>query len=295
MAEDPMALVDSHLHLQDPVFAPDFPEVLDRARRSGVKIMVCNATSEKDWDRVRELAEQVPEIVPCFGIHPWYLRNRKDGWEHRLRSLLEATPSALGEAGLDRWYEDRYETEQELVFREQLTVARDLRRPVMVHCLKAWGWLMRVLEDVGELPAGFLLHAYGGPAELIGPLSEKGAYFSFAGNVLDERKLRMRRSLQAVPADRLLLETDSPDLPPPDMYRVPARAGHEGRYRNEPANLTAILTAVAPLREQTPEQLAAMVLENACQLLGSVPGLDLTPLRSGGPPCSTTDLSASGS
>ncbi|RPJ61753.1 MAG: TatD family deoxyribonuclease [Acidobacteria bacterium] len=265
-------LVDSHLHLQDPVFIPDFADVLTRAREAGVKLMICNSTSEKDWDRVRELAEQVPEILPCFGIHPWYLGDRGAGWQDRLSGLLEAVPSAIGEAGLDRWYEDRDEKQQEEVFRDQLELARHHRRPIMVHCLKAWGWLERVLEEAGVLPAGFVLHAYGGPVELIRPLAEKGAFFSFAGNVLDDRKVRMRQSLRAVPSDRLLLETDSPDLPPPDSYRVAGNPPVDGRrYRNEPANLAAIFPAIAAVRGEDPAELAHVLRTNALRLLQSIP------------------------
>jgi len=272
-------LIDSHLHLQDPVFMPDFPDVLERARDAGVKVMICNSTSEKDWDRVRELAEQIPEIVPCFGIHPWYLADRQTGWQDRLSTLLHAVPSAIGEAGLDRWYEDRNEKQQEEVFRDQLELARRHRRPIMVHCLKAWGWLQRVLNETAELPAGFLLHAYGGPVELIPPLSEKGAFFSFAGNVLDERKTRMQEALRAVPSDRLLLETDSPDLPPPDAYRVAGTQVEGRRYRNEPANLGSFFPAIAALRGQEPAELAQVLHENALRLLQSIPGVGLPPLR----------------
>jgi TatD DNase family protein len=267
-------LVDSHLHLQDPVFVPDFPDVLKRARDAGVKVMICNSTSEKDWDRVRELADRVPEIVPCFGIHPWYLAHRQTGWQDRLSALLETIPSAIGEAGLDRWYEDRDEGQQEEVFRDQLQLARRHGRPIMVHCLKAWGWLQRMLDEAGELPAGFLLHAYGGPVELIAPLSEKGAYFSFAGNVLDERKVRMRKALRAVPSDRLLLETDSPDLPPPEIYRVGGVPVEGRRYRNEPANLAATLPAIAALRGEEPGKLAHTLRDNALRLLQSIPRLN---------------------
>lgn len=266
-----MMLIDSHLHLQDPVFVPDFADVLQRARDAGVETMICNATSEKDWDRVRELAAQIPEIVPCFGIHPWYLAGRQTGWQDRLSALLQDVPSAIGEAGLDRWYEDRDEKQQEEVFRDQLALARRFDRPIMVHCLKAWGWLERVLDEVGELSAGFLLHAYGGPVELIRPLSEKGAFFSFAGNVLDDRKVRMRNALLAVPLDRLLLETDSPDLPPPEMYRVAGKTVEGRRYRNEPANLAAIFPAIAVFRGEEPAELARVLRENARRLLGSVP------------------------
>ena len=272
MPPDPLFLTDSHLHLQDPVFEEDFQGVVARAHEAGVRVMICNSTSERDWERVARLAETVPGLVPCFGIHPWYMRNKSPNWRDRLRQVVQSTPSAVGEAGLDRWREDRDEAEQEAVFRGQLSLARELGRPIMVHCLKAWGWLMRVLEEEPPPAEGMLLHAYGGPVELLSPLAAKGAYFSFAGNVLDERKLRMRAALQAAPLDRLMLETDSPDLAPPDDCRVPSgKTVGSGRYRNEPANLAKIATAVAHLRGICPGDLERVLTENARRLLSPIP------------------------
>jgi TatD DNase family protein len=271
MPPDTPLLIDSHLHLQDPVFEEDLQAVIARARDAGARVMVCNSTSERDWERVARLAETVPGVVPCFGVHPWYLKNRSADWPDRLTDMLRSLPSAVGEAGLDRWRDDRDDAEQEEVFRAQLCVARTLGRPIMVHCLKAWGWLMRVLDDEPPPPAGMLLHAYGGPVELMAVLAEKGAYFSFAGNVLDERKSRMRAALQAAPLDRLMLETDSPDLPPPEGFRVASGRTAGERYRNEPANLGKIAPAVADLRGMKLTDLAQKLTDNARRLLGPVP------------------------
>lgn len=271
MPSDAHFLVDSHLHLQDPVFEEDFPAVLARAREAGVRVMICNSTSEHDWERVSRLAETVPGLVPCFGIHPWYMRDRRPDWREKLLDILRSTPSAVGEAGLDRWREDRDEAEQEAVFREQLAAARELRRPIMVHCLKAWGWLMNLVEEEPPPAEGMLLHAYGGPVELLAPLAARGAYFSFAGNALDPRKSRMRAALQAVPLDRLMLETDSPDLAPPQEYCVASgRTVGSGRYRNEPANLGRIAVAVAQLRGMSVPDLQRRLMENARRLLSPI-------------------------
>jgi len=261
-------LIDCHCHLQHSSFAEDRDDMLERARQAGVRALLCNATSEKDWEEVAGLAARHPEVIPCFGIHPWYLAGRSDDWRARLVAILEKHPNAcVGEIGLDRWKPDRDEKEQEKVFRAQLEVARDLERPAMIHCLKAWGWLLDVLGQY-RLTRPFLLHAYGGPPELIEPLSGMGAFFSFAGNVLDEKKEKMRRSLVAMPADRLLLETDSPDLAPPRQYLAHFKTGESGWVRNEPANLGRIVPKVAELRGEDVEKLAHAVWENAEQLLG---------------------------
>ncbi len=261
--------IDAHVHLQDPRFESDRESVVARARDAGVTGMVCNGTRESDWPLVRELAARHPGVVvPCFGLHPWYAGDRSQGWEERLREALGSVASGVGEIGLDRWVEPRDEPAQELVFRRQLEIARELNRPVMVHCLRAWGWLLEVLGDTPPLPRGMLLHAYGGSVELIDELAGRGAYFSFGGDTLREGKHRKRQALLAVPIERLLVETDAPDLPPPHRYAPHARPDGAGAPRNEPANLPRIIDGLAEVRGMTMEDLAAVTTENARRFLG---------------------------
>ncbi|MGE5611304.1 MAG: TatD family hydrolase [Bacillota bacterium] len=263
-------LVDCHLHLQDPVLAAELPAVLDRARAGGVRRLVCNGTSEADWPRVAELAKAHPQVVACFGLHPWYAAGRSGRWLENLKQFLDAMPSGVGEIGLDRWIEPRDESAQEEVFRAQLGLARERGRPVMIHCLWAWGWLMDVLEDEEPLGAGMLIHAYGGSVDLIKPLAARGAYFSFAGNVLEERKAKGREALRAVPLDRLLVETDSPDMLPPGAYRRFSIRAADGKEYNEPGNLPEVLRGIAQVRGESEERLAEVIWGNAERLLGGV-------------------------
>jgi TatD DNase family protein len=255
-----LRLVDAHCHLQDAAFATDLAEVIQRASAGGVCRLVANGTGESDWSRLLELSRRFPQIVPCFGLHPWFVGARTERWESELERHLDAVPGAVGEIGLDRWVEPRDERQQESVFRAQLAIARRRRRPAMIHCLRAWGWLMDVLESEDALPAGMLIHAYGGPEELIEPLADKGAYFSFAGNVFESRRGAARKALAATPLDRLLLETDSPDMPPPWI----------GKQRNEPANLPRILREAALIRGMNEGDLAAALMDNARRLLGDL-------------------------
>jgi TatD DNase family protein len=249
-------LIDCHLHLQDPRFSPDLPDVLRRASAAGVSHFACNGTCESDWPAVAQLAIDHPSIFPCFGLHPWYVNLRSPDWLTKLESFLDAQPSAVGEIGLDQWIKDRDEPAMEDVFRLQLDLAVKKHRPVTIHCLHAWPWLMKVLRSEKSLPDRLLIHAYGGPVELIDELSAMNAYFSFAGTILDEKRARTRSALLAVPTDRLLLETDSPDLNPPAGFRLSAD-------RNEPANLSKILPAVANILGQSPENLAKILKTNS--------------------------------
>jgi len=120
------------------------------------------------------------------------------------------------------------------------------------------------------LPAGMMIHAYGGPVDLIQPLADMGAYFSFAGTVLDESKVRARQAICQVPRDRLLIETDAPDLLPPAPFRQPKTAATAGREVNEPANLPAILGGIARLIGETEPRLRATLWDNGRRFLGGL-------------------------
>jgi TatD DNase family protein len=270
MKQPGFTLIDAHLHLQDARLAPHLEGVLARAEQAGVARMVVNGTSEADWPEVHALAERHPAVVPAFGLHPWCVTDRTERWLAALEDRLRAVPSVVGEIGLDRWITPRDEASQEECFRAQLDLARRLARPVTVHCLRAWDWLMRVLESEPPLPAGFHLHAYGGPRELIEPLVARGAWFSVAGNILAPDRARARQVLAAIPDDRLLLETDAPDMPPPRSCRVHDLRGPDGKALNEPANLAAMLDGLARARCVTPEALAETTTRNARAFFGAL-------------------------
>jgi len=260
-------LIDCHLHLQDDRFAGDLPAVLERARASGVELFICNGSCQSDWPTVLWLAKSHQGIIPCFGLHPFYAGTRSPYWLAELKHYLTAIPSAVGEAGLDRWLEPCDEQAQKHVFLAQLTLAAELGRPITIHCVKAWGWMMDILRTHRTRPGKMLFHSYSGSAELVQPLAELGAYFSYAGNLLREKAVRRREALAVTPIDRLLLETDSPDIMPPHRFAVPdAAADAEGKARNEPANLAGIVNGTAELLGIPADDLCVRLRENARNL-----------------------------
>jgi TatD DNase family protein len=140
----------------------------------------------------------------------------------------------------------------------------------MIHCLRAWGWFTDLLKNRPPLPAGMLIHAYGGPAELISSLVEHNAWFSFAGTVLHEKNTRARAALRQIPLDRLLLETDAPDLPPPEPFSDPTLRKENGKIINEPVNLPTIVREVAKILGRPESVLAETVWNNSQRFLGSL-------------------------
>lgn len=265
-----MRLFDAHNHLQDDRLAPHLPGLLAACAAEGVVRMVVNGAAESDWPRVLELAQRHPEIVPSFGYHPWYVPERTPDWQRELVRFLDRVPSAVGEIGLDRWKEGLDVAAQEEVFLWQWRLAAERQLPVSIHCLRAWGRLLEFLQREPRLSCGFLLHSYGGPAEMIRPLARLGACFSFPGYYLHERKARQREVFRQVPADRLLVETDAPDQVPPASHVRHPLAGPGGEALNHPANLRAILEGLAAVRGEDAAALARQVEGNFSRLFGPV-------------------------
>jgi len=235
-------------------------------RAAGVERCVVNATREVDWPAVEALALAHPDFVlPAFGIHPWQAHTAAEGWRERLAALLEKHPQAtIGECGLDQWISSPSIEIQRPVFRDQLRLAREMKRPLTIHCLKSWGALFEDFAAEPPPPA-FLMHSFGGSIETARRLVPLGAYFSFSGYFLHERKHAVIEVFRQLPQDRILLETDAPDmLPPPAHISHPLPENH-----NHPANLPAIGHALAAALGMPPARLEELTRDNAARCFGA--------------------------
>ena len=254
--------LDCHLHLQDERLSGRVDDVLKRAKGVGVCGFVCNGASESDWEEVLRLANEHEDIFPCFGLHPWYVKDRSADWLDKLEQYLLKVPSGVGEIGLDRLLDDRDEALQEEVFLQQLALSRWLGRPVSIHSARASGWLLEVLKREHQLPDKLHLHAFGGSAELVREFVRLGAYFSFAGNAFQSGRRKLHDAIRAVPVERLLSETDCPDIPPPVQLRASELLDESGKPLSEPGNLPGMVKQTAQLRGEDGEALAARLVEN---------------------------------
>ncbi len=265
-----MKFYDAHNHLQDDRFAGRQSELLAACASAGIARMVVNGACEADWPAVAALARENKIVRPSFGYHPWYLAERTPDWRATLVKFLDAIPSAVGEIGLDRWQPELSYAGQEEVFLAQLGLAVERNLPVSIHCLQAWGRLHELLRDQPRPARGFVLHSYGGPAEMIPALAKLGAYFSFPGYYLQERKLRQRETFKYVPPDRLLIETDAPDQQLPTDKILYPLADTDGKPLNHPANLPAVYAGLAEFLGDKIESLAARVEENFQRVFGAL-------------------------
>ena len=304
-------LFDAHNHLQDEWLRPHLDRIATDLA-AGVAGAVVNGTCEADWPVVTTLAARFPWVRPSCGLHPWDVGNASPQWRETLQRTLDADPrTALGEIGLDRWILERARPddprlaglrrapldEQVDAFLWQLRIAAERNLPVSIHCLDAWGPLADALRQTPLPTRGFLLHAYGGSAEMARKFAPLGAYFSFNGSFLppaschplddktpgafsdDQARRRSLRDVTrarrhaevfaALPRDRILVETDAPAMPLPparEEYVLPVLA--DGTRLNHPANIAAVYTGLAEILPMPLDQLVAQVADNFQRLFG---------------------------
>jgi len=265
-------LFDAHNHLHDARLDPHRAATDGALVEIGLAGAVVNGTREADWPAVTRLAAAHPELVPSFGLHPWYVATRSPDWLEKLVTMVNtAGPRVgVGEIGLDAWIPDHDLEDQRKVLLAQLQLAADRDLPATIHCIQAWGLLLDTLRAAPRLPErGFLIHAYGGSAEMVQPFARLGAYFSFNPAYLAATKHARREVFRHIPAERLLVETDAPDMPPPDEYnRHPLPPAPDGRMLNHPANLAVTYEELARVRGLPLESLAALVEKNFRRLFG---------------------------
>jgi TatD DNase family protein len=237
-SEQGLQYVDAHCHLHDHRIISDIPGIVQRAEAAGVTCMVTCATMEENFEATAMLARRYPAVVPCYGIHPWFLDSLTSRWKQVLGDRVAAEPCGIGETGLDFMDKQADRERQLAVFAFHLALARDLARPVNIHIRKAWDPFVRMLKKTGPLKTPGLVHSFSGSAELVKVLARYNLYISFSGSVTRPGAKKVVKALNAVSMDRILLETDTPDIypsvPDPDSHGL-----------NEPKNIPFIARIAA--------------------------------------------------
>ncbi|MCF7784667.1 MAG: TatD family hydrolase [Prosthecobacter sp.] len=263
-------LYDAHNHLQDERLDPWREQIIPMLPQTGLAEMIVNGSSEEDWPAVAELAREHAFIRPAFGLHPWYVKERSSQWSDTLRQLLMEHPHAVvGEIGLDRWIENPDIDAQLECLRTQLALAVELDRPATLHCLRAFGLLEETLRKATLPRRGFLLHSYGGPAEMIPGFVKLGAYFSLSPYFGHPRKAAQLAVFKDVPLDRLLAETDAPDMWPPEELNPHPLHSADGKAINHPANLRVSYDLLAQVRGMEVAELEKVIATNYNALFGT--------------------------
>lgn len=264
-------LYDAHLHLQDSRLDSIRSELPAWYSREKVDRIVVNGTQISDWQAVERLAESMPNVIPSFGIHPWWIEERSEGWLQQLVSHLETSPSVIGEIGLDKWFRKDNMEDQKSVFLDQWYLANERKLPVTIHCLKAWGTLLELIQKHPHRGPGFLLHSYSGPVEMVDTWVQLGARFSISGHFIHPRKASRKEVFQRIPLDRILIETDAPDMPPPEAWMTfPLPTEPDQKPINHPGNLTSIYKFAAKWLEIPQDEFESIIELNFREMFGMV-------------------------
>lgn len=205
-----MFLYDAHCHLDA---AAPTNNIDAGENRDVVGRLLCGVDPD-DWAVLARVAAVWPGTTPAYGLHPWHIGSVTADWQDRLEQrLTEDTKAWLGEAGLDGLKTDAASpVRQSEVFAHQLRLAKRLGRAVNLHCVKAWEALLALLDTEylsGGGGAEFIVHSFAGPHQFIEPLRVRGAYFTVGPLSSRRESPRHRRRAAALPAERLLLESDA--------------------------------------------------------------------------------------
>jgi TatD DNase family protein len=248
-------LIDSHCHLNFAAFAEDRAAVIERAKAVGVSTFINPGTSLADSRQIVHMAAEIPELYAAIGVHP----NDAAGFEahtlEQLRELAQASKVvAIGEIGLDYYWDEAPRPVQQAVFEQQLSLAKELGLPVIIHQRDSAADTMAVLRQwaAGGDHPGLVLHSFSGDQAMAEEALDLGFYIGISGPVTFKNARGLPELVAGLPADRLLVETDAPFLTP-----HPFRG-----KRNEPARVALVAERVAALHNLSVAEMNRQLTEN---------------------------------
>lgn len=252
-------LFDTHTHLTDVAFDEDREEVIRRAEQAGVSLMVNVGYSRETIPPTLALAEQHDSIYAAVGWHPQQAKEMTPqdlAWLEELAAHPKVV--ALGEMGLDYYWDTSPKEVQQTVFREQIALAKRVNKPIIIHNRDAHQDVVTILREENAQEVGGVMHCFSGSVEIAQACLELGFYISFGGPITFKNAKKPKEVAKTIPLDRLLIETDSPYLTP-HPYR--------GK-RNESSYVRYVAESLAELRGLTYEEICQITTENGKRLFG---------------------------
>lgn len=249
-------MIDTHCHIDEEAFAPDREKVIARQRENGVEAMIVPGVNAASIETVLEVCHRHPGYCyPALGLHP---EDVKDNWQEQLAIIEQAIRQhrselvAIGEIGLDYYWDKTYKEAQQEVLRQQLLLARELDLPVILHNREATEDILRIVKEVGGRG---VFHCFNGSRETVQQILEMGFYVGIGG-VLTFKNSKLAEKLDVVPLERILLETDAPYMAP-----VPFRG-----QRNESRFMIHVVERLAQVYNCTKEDIIMATNTNSRQL-----------------------------
>lgn len=250
-------MIDTHSHIDLPIFNNDFQRVLEGARQAGVRAQIMPGVIAGSWPRILHLAEQEDDLFAAIGLHPLYLSHHGAADLKQLHThAMAGNLVAIGEIGLDYFHKDADRPAQQQLFEAQLDIAAEVKLPILLHVRKAHDQVQATIRRK-RFSCGGIVHAFSGSMQQAENYVKLGFLISICGTVTYGRAVRVRRVAAALPLSSLVLETDSPDIPP---------ATHHGQ-RNCPEYLPEIVSTLALLRRCSESTIIAASSANTSGLL----------------------------
>lgn len=252
-------LFDTHAHLEDKQFNSDVTEVIKRAQNEGVSLILNVGYNLKHARKSIALAEKYDFIYASVGLHPHDAKDSsQDLWQEIYKLAQHPKVVALGEMGLDYYWDNSPRDIQGDAFRRQIGMARDLQLPIIIHDRDAHLDVLNIVKEEKAREVGGVFHAYSGSWEMAKEVLDLGFYISIGGPVTFKNARKILEVAEKAPLDRILIETDCPYLTPHPL---------RGK-RNEPGYVKMVAEKIAQIRDISYEEVAKATLENGKRLFG---------------------------
>ncbi len=250
-------LIDTHAHIDMQNYSEQFEEILNNAKNNSVEKIIIPGVEPLGFNRIIEIIEKYDNIYGALGVHPSEAKTFNDDVSDRM--LLLGTNKkivAVGEIGLDYYWDKSFVELQKEIFIRQIEIAKELRKPVIIHDRDAHSDTFEILKLTKAKDTGVVMHCFSGSAEFAMQCVQEGFYIALGGVVTFKNAKKMKEVAKIVPIEKLLLETDSPYLTP-EPFR-----GKE----NQPAYVKYAAEEIARLREIDLDELAQRTSENATRV-----------------------------
>ncbi|MBE6452718.1 MAG: TatD family deoxyribonuclease [Alphaproteobacteria bacterium] len=230
-----LQFIDSHIHLQECDLS-----LLKELQNGGLLKAVCPSTSEDDWAKVEDISSTYPELVfPAYGVHPWYVDTISTDWSAKLENKLLTNSNAwIGECGLDKCKKTDY-IKQSNIFNIHISLAQKLKRPLIVHSVRAQQWLEDFWQHLRD--TRFVIHSFNGDKNFVRRIIKHGGYISFSPSILRQKKCL--EIITQIPLEKILVESDAP-------------------YQGKSIEILKIIKAIALIKGTSEQLISAQLINN---------------------------------
>lgn len=251
-----LRLVDVHCHLESDYFTDNLGEVINNAKKAGIVKLITSSIYPAQWELSRSISASFGEVEFANGVHPWYCKNEDIEKLKGLYDAKEMGAIAIGEIGLDTKIDQPGLELQKIIFESQLKIARDIDLPVIIHCRGAFNELLYSIKKIGMPASGGIIHSFSGSVEIAEEYMKHNINFSFGGALTFRNSRKKAAVLKKIFPERILLETDSPDIPPVEAKEMP----------NVPSNIIYNLRALSEILGIDEQRVAETTTQNAIRI-----------------------------